>query len=95
MNASGELYSSRDAMGATTRCIMWIAVLESVWISSGVEGGVMTIAAAMAIASILVELNSSYRTRPRKSMGVFGPWVKVPAKAPFALPSDCMTDPSV
>src|SRR3954464_13091647 len=60
-NASGELYSSRDAIGAMTRCIMWIADLESVLISSGADGGVMAIAVAIAIASILVELSGCSR----------------------------------
>ena len=78
-----------------TCCIMWTADWESVWMVSGVEGGVMAIAAVMAIASILVELSGSSRARPRKSMGVVGPWVKVPANDPFAHPSCWMTDPSV
>src|SRR3954471_19721811 len=39
MNASGESYSLRDVTGAMTCYIMWIAALESVWISSAAVGG--------------------------------------------------------
>jgi len=53
--ASGELFSSRDGAGAATWHIMLSAAMESVWMSTGVERGVMATAAAMAIASILVE----------------------------------------
>jgi hypothetical protein len=54
---------------------MWIADLESVWMSNGAVGGVIATATAVAIASILVELVGSSLTRPRKSAGASGPWV--------------------
>jgi hypothetical protein len=52
---------------------MLIADLESVWITNGTEGGVMTTAMMMAMASILVELIGSSVTRPQKLMGMAGP----------------------
>ena len=71
--ASGDLYSSRGAPGAMAWRTICIADVESVRISSGAEGGVMSTAVMMAMASILVELSGSSVTRPRKSMGVAGP----------------------
>jgi FlaG/FlaF family flagellin (archaellin) len=48
---------------------MWIADLESVWMSNGAVGEVIATATAVAIASILVKLVGSSLTRPRKSAG--------------------------
>jgi hypothetical protein len=55
------------------RRAIFIADWESVWITNGTEGGVMTTAVMMAMASILVELSGSSVTRPRKLMWVAGP----------------------